>query len=152
MSQLYASCKITNSKTKLKMSLFSLTSDIFIKSILEKISVDYNINYKDLITKYVSESIALSKMKKSDLVKECKNLGLDSDGSVIQLKDLIKKSRTDAGIKAVRGSKKKKVVKKVAPVHNHPLCIEVQKDCPLCQSHGNIFHLRTTDVEYELAT
>ena len=61
-----------------------------------------------------------------------------------------RKSRADAGIKAVRGSKKKKAAKKVAPVHNHDLCIEVQKDCPLCQSHGNIFHL--TEVEYELVT
>ena len=51
----------------------------------------------------------------------------------------------------VRGSKKKKSVKKVAPVHNHPLCIEIQKDCPLCQSHGNIFNL-TTVVEYEEVT
>ena len=152
MSQLYLNCKITNSKRK--MSLFSLTSDIFIKSILERISVDYNIDYKDLITKYsyVSETVALSKMKKTDLVKECKNLGLESNGSVINLKGLIKKSRADAGIKAVRGSKKKKAVKKVAPVHNHSLCIEIQKDCPLCQSHGNIFYLTTTDVEYELAT
>ena len=151
MFQLYPSCKKTNSKTVLKMSLFSLTSDIFIKSILERISVDYNINYKDLTAKYSFETIALSKMKKSDLVRECKNLGLDSDGSVVQLKDLIKKSRADAGIKAVRGSKKKKAAKKVAPVHNHPLCLEIQKNCPLCQSHGNVFHL-TTVVEYEEVT
>jgi len=134
-----------------KMSLFSLTSDMFIKSILERISIDYSIDFKELKSKYSFETIALSKMKKNDLVKECKNLGLDSDGSVIQLKDLIKKSRTDAGIKAVRGSKKKKAAKKVAPVHNHPLCIEIQKDCPLCQSHGNIFHLPAV-VEYEETT
>ena len=135
------------------MSLFSLTSDIFIKSILERISIDYNLNYKDLNAKYsfAFETIALSKMKKSDLIKECVNLDLDSNGSVIQLKDIIKKYRTDSGIKSVRGSKKKKAVKKVAPVHNHPVCIEIQKDCPLCQSHGNVFHL-TTDIEYELST
>ena len=143
------------------MSLFSLTSDIFIKSILERISVDYNIDFKELNSKYFGsfglfgpfgphETVALSKMKKTDLVKECTSLGIKSDGSVVQLKERIKKSRADAGIKAVRGSKKKKAAKKVAPVHNHDLCIEVQKDCPLCQSHGNIFHL--TEVEYELVT
>ena len=139
------------------MSLFLLTSDIFIKSILKKISVDYSINLNDLHSKYYdnlqkeTEPVALSKMKKTDLVKECKSLGLKTDGSVVQLKELIKKSRTAAGIKMVRGSKKKKSVKKVAPVHNHPLCIEIQKDCPLCQSHGNIFNL-TTVVEYEEVT
>ena len=144
------------------MSLFSLTSDIFIKSILERISVDYNIDFKELNSKYFGsfgtfgpfgphETVALSKMKKTDLVNECTSLGIKSDGSVVQLKERIKKSRADAGIKAVRGSKKKKAAKKVAPVHNHDLCIEVQKDCPLCQSHGNIFHL-TTVVEYELVT
>ena len=146
------------------MSLFSLTSDIFIKSILERISVDYNIDFKELNSKYFGsfgsfgtfgpfgphETVALSKMKKTDLVNECTSLGIKSDGSVVQLKERIKKSRADAGIKAVRGSKKKKAAKKVAPVHNHDLCIEVQKDCPLCQSHGNIFHL--TEVEYELVT
>ena len=136
------------------MSLFSLTSDIFINSILERISVDYNINYKDLTAKYFRgvphETTALSKMKKTDLIKECFSLGIKSSGSVVQLKELIKKSRTDAGIKVVRGSKKKKAAKKVAPVHNHELCIEIQKDCTLCQSHGNIFHF--TEVEYELVT
>jgi hypothetical protein len=137
------------------MSLFLLTSDIFIKSILEKISLDYNIDFKELNSKYFGtpvllETVALSKMKKTDLVKECESLGIKSDGSVVQLKERIKKSRAEAGIKAVRGSKKKKAAKKVAPVHNHDLCIEVQKDCPLCQSHGNIFHL--TEVEYEEVT
>ena len=137
------------------MSLFLLTSDIFIKSILEKISIDYSINLNDLHSKYYGnlqkETVALSKMKKTDLVKECKSLGLKMDGSVVQLKELIKKSRTAAGIKMVRGSKKKKSAKKIAPVHNHPLCLEIQANCPLCQSHGNIFHL-TTVVEYELVT
>lgn len=137
------------------MSLFLLTSDIFIKSILEKISIDYSINLKELYLKYYddkkeTEPVALSKMKKTDLIKECKNLELETDGSVLQLKDRIKKSRSSAGIKMTRGSKKKKSAKKVAPVHNHELCLEIQKNCPLCQSHGNIFHL--TEVEYELIT
>ena len=137
------------------MSLFTFTSNDFIKSILEKISIDYSINLNDLHSKYYGnlqkETVALSKMKKTDLVKECKSLGLKMDGSVVQLKELIKKSRTAAGIKMVRGSKKKKSAKKIAPVHNHPLCLEIQANCPLCQSHGNIFHL-TTVVEYELVT
>ena len=138
------------------MSLFTFTSNDFIKSILKKISIDYSINLNDLHSKYYgnlqkeTEPVALSKMKKTDLVKECKSLGLKTDGSVVQLKDRIKQSRSNAGIKMVRGSKKKKSAKKVAPVHNHELCLEVQDNCPLCQSHGNIFHL--TEVEYELVT
>jgi hypothetical protein len=135
------------------MSLFLLTSDIFIKSILEKISIEYSIDLKELCLKYFekeTEPVALSKMKKTDLVKECKNLELETNGSVLQLKDRIKQSRSSAGIKMTRGSKKKKSAKKVAPVHNHELCLEVQDNCPLCQSHGNIFHL--TEVEYELVT
>jgi len=138
------------------MSLFLLTSDIFIKSILEKISIDYSINLNDLHLKYYgnlqkeTEPVALSKMKKTDLVKECKSLGLKTDGSVVQLKELIKKSRIASGIKMVRGSKKKKLIKKVAPVHNHPLCLEIQDNCPLCQSHGNIFNL--TVAQYEEVT
>jgi len=38
--------------------------------------------------------------------------------------------------------------KKVAPVHTHPLCVEVVEDCPLCQSHGNVMGLG--ELEYEL--
>ena len=43
-----------------------------------------------------------------------------------------------------RGVPKKKIV----PVHNHPLCLEIQEQCPLCQSHGNVMGHR--ELEYEI--
>jgi predicted small secreted protein len=112
--------------------------DEFIAAILKHVSKDY----------LMTEPTALSKMKKSDLVKECKKLGIPITGSVIELKNSIKTARTLSGIKAVRGNTKKKVLKKVAPRHNHDLCIEIREDCPLCQSHGNVMTLKT--VEYEI--
>ena len=38
-------------------------------------------------------SMALSKMKKTDLVRECEERGLDSEGTVSQLKDRVKEAR-----------------------------------------------------------
>ena len=46
--------------------------------------------------------------------------------------------------------KKTKRVKKIAPVHNHPLCKTRVPDCPLCQSHGNIMNFEEEEIEYEL--
>jgi hypothetical protein len=124
--------------------------DDFIRGILQVVSKDYNIDFREMAEKYSLgvETVALSKMKKSDLVQECNSLGIDTDGSVVELKDRIKKSRKESGIKVARGSKKKKLVKKTNPVHNHTLCIEIKKDCPLCQSHGNVFCSR--EDEYEI--
>jgi len=132
------------------MALFSLTSDDFIRGILQAVSKDYKIDFREMSEKYsvFIDTIALSKMKKSDLVQECNSLGIDSDGSVIELKDRIKKTRKDVGIKVPRGSKKKKLVKKINPFHNHEICTEIKSDCPLCQSHGNVFC--SIETEYEI--
>ena len=124
----------------------------FIEDILVRVSSDYKISLTDLKNKYLNEQktidpISLSKMKKSDLVRECKHYGIDSDGSVVELKERIKTSRAKSGIKAVRGNKKK-AVKKIAPVHNHPICEEICKKCTLCQSHGNV--MCSTEIEYEI--
>jgi len=119
-----------------------------ILDILKHVAKDYSLNYKELSMKYTLQSfetISLSKMKKSDLISECIHYGINSEGSVIELKARIKKSRSDSGIKTTRGNKKK-VVKKVAPVHNHPLTEQIYKNCPLCQSHGNVFN--KDDIEY----
>ena len=91
-----------------------------------------------IIKHVTTEPTALSKMKKSDLIKECKKLGIPTTGSVIELKNGIKTARTLSGVKATRGNTKKKALKKVAPRHNHELCTEIREDCPLCQSHGNV--------------
>lgn len=50
----------------------------------------------------------------------------------------------------VEKAKKKsrsKSIKKVVPVHTHPLCTTIQKDCPLCQAHGNIMYLGDFELE-----
>ena len=135
------------------MSLFKNTSNDFITFIFKQISKDYSIDFKDLQKKYTIidfpvVTLTLAQMKKSDLVNECKKLGISTDGSVIQLKTRIKKTRTLSGIKVIRGNTKKKSIKKVAPIHNHELCLDIQKDCPLCQSHGNV--MNTNTVVYEL--
>jgi hypothetical protein len=126
-----------------------------ILDILQVVAKDYSLNFKELSARYTSEKvefepISLSKMKKSDLVSECIHHGIDSEGSVIELKARIKKSRSESGIKTTRGNKKKTTKKKVIPVHNHPLCEKIYKNCPLCQSHGNVFN--KTTVEYEIVT
>ena len=95
----------------------------------------------------VPEPIALSKMKKTDLVRECNSLNLPSTGSVIELKRIIKKYRSSTGVKTARGNKRKNI-KKVVPLHTHELCTEICADCPLCQSHGNVMNL--IEVEYEM--
>jgi hypothetical protein len=123
-----------------------------ILDVLQVLAKDYSLNFKELSARYTSqfEPISLSKMKKSDLVSECIHHGINSEGSVIELKARIKKSRSESGIKTTRGNKKKTTKKKVVPVHNHPLCEKIYKNCPLCQSHGNVFNKAT--IEYEIVT
>ena len=143
---MYARCKRSNSKQR--MALY----ESLILDILQYVAKDYSLNYKELSMRYTSvfEPISLSKMKKSDLISECIHHGVNSEGSVIELKARIKKSRSDSGIKTTRGNKKK-VVKKVIPVHNHPLCEKIFANCPLCQSHGNVFNNGGV-TEYEIVT
>jgi hypothetical protein len=122
-----------------------------ILDILQHVAKDYNLNFKEVSSRYFPQSfetVSLSKMKKSDLVAECVHYGIDSEGSVIELKARIKKSRSESGIKSTRGNKKKKSVKKIIPEHNHPLCETIFENCPLCQSHRNVFN--KDDVEYEI--
>lgn len=146
MSQNYSSKKRSNNKRDLKMEYES-----FIIDVLKYVAKDYNLSLKELKLRYTLSSfepISLSKMKKTDLVSECIHHGIDSKGSVIELKARIKQSRSDSGIKTTRGNKKKSSKKKVIPLHNHPLCEKISKNCPLCQSHGNVFN--SEDIEYEI--
>jgi hypothetical protein len=108
-------------------------TDDFIKCIIQKIVKDYSI-----------KQTTLSKMKKSDLVNECKSLGLSATGSVLALKKSIKEHRTVNGVKTSRSKK----LKKCTPVHTHPLSTVVEKGCPLCQTHGNV--MCKSDTEYEI--
>ena len=61
--------------------------------------------------------MALSKMKKPDLVAECEERGLDSEGTVAQLKERLKEAResdTPAAPKEKKPAKKKASTKKKA--------------------------------------
>jgi len=124
-----------------------LNKDVY-KVLYACIAAERGISIEEVMAKYSpSEPIALSKMKKVDLVKECMTLGIQSTGSVIELKRILKNHRISSGIKTTRGNKKKNL-KKVMPLHNHELCTDIRKDCPLCQSHGNVMNLG--EVEYEM--
>ena len=67
--------------------------------------------------------MALSKMKKPDLVMECEERGLDSEGTVAQLKDRVKDARAASG-KPVR----KKAPKSV-PLPPPPPVLEEEEGC-----------------------
>ena len=83
--------------------------------------------------------MALSKMKKQDLIDELEEQGIDTDKlTVAKLKELVKGAREKSGVVTVRGGRKPKAVKEV-PVHNHePLTEEPVDDCELCNTHGDI--------------
>jgi hypothetical protein len=83
--------------------------------------------------------MALSKMKKQDLIDELEEQGIDTDKlTVASLKELVKGAREKSGVVTVRGGRKPKAVKEV-PVHNHePLTEEPVDDCELCNTHGDI--------------
>ena len=124
-----------------------LNKDVY-KVLYAYIAAERGISVEEVLAKYSpSEPIALSKMKKVDLVKECMNLGIQSTGSVIELKRILKNRRISSGIRTTRGNKKKNL-KKVAPLHNHELCTDIREDCLLCQSHGNVMSLG--EIEYEM--
>lgn len=58
-------------------------------------------------------------------------------GEVFCLRHLKASQAAPADPKAPKPVKAKKEAKPEQPVHNHALTEEVQKDCELCQSHGN---------------
>lgn len=93
------------------------------------------------VEKTVSNGVpmALSKMKKQDLIDELDSLGIDSAGlTVVKLKEKVKEARESAGVVVAKGGRKAKSVKEV-PVHTHePLDEELVDDCRLCASHGNV--------------
>ena len=117
------------------------TCDDFIKCIIQQIAKDFSLNLEKEKEK---GPITLSKMKKSDLVNECKLLGLPTTGSVLELKKSIKEHRVTTGTKTSRSKK----VKKCIPVHTHPISTGIEKGCPLCQSHGNMMCMN--EIEYEI--
>lgn len=94
--------------------------------------------------------MALSKMKKQDLLDELSGLGIDTDSkmTVVVLKGMVKDARAGQGVQ-VKGGRKSKVVKQV-PEHTHePLMEEAVADCGLCDSHGDIASGGTQVLEPE---
>lgn len=93
--------------------------------------------------------MALSKMKKQDLIDELEEQGIDTDKlTVAKLKELVKDAREQAGVVVAKGGRKPKAVKEV-PVHNHePLTEEPVEDCALCDTHGDIT-VETQVVDHE---
>jgi hypothetical protein len=88
--------------------------------------------------------MALSKMKKVDLVKECEERGLDSEGTVSQLKERVKESREkDNPDKVVSSPKKdkappakkdsKSTKKKKSEVVPPVVPVAVKEDEDICQ-------------------
>jgi hypothetical protein len=59
--------------------------------------------------------MALSKMKKPDLVAECEERGLDSEGTVAQLKERVKEARESEAPAAPKAAKKPAAKKEKAP-------------------------------------
>jgi hypothetical protein len=92
--------------------------------------------------------MALSKMKKQDLIDELDSLGIDTDKlTVVKLKELVKEARDKSGVVVAKGGRKPKAIKEI-PVHNHePLTEEPVDDCALCQSHGDITATETEEFE-----
>ena len=87
--------------------------------------------------------MALSKMKKGDLVRECEERGLDSEGTVSQLKERVKEARdkeepvpkdkkekkkAPAPSKEKAPAKKKEKVKEVAPAPPPPSPVALEEE------------------------
>ena len=62
----------------------------------------------------------------------------------IDLKEMKKKY-----MKSAKVTRKKKVLTKLYG-HDHKIDNNFHKDCKLCKSHGNIFDINLTNVEYEI--
>lgn len=105
-----------------------------------------------------------AKMKKDDLVSECEDRGLSSDGTCADLRERLKTATSGApavkeapapkepkAVKAVPGAarpqaapeKKAKAVSKKSksklpkPVHSHALTEEIVDGCGVCETYGN---------------
>jgi len=101
---------------------------------------------------------ALSKMKKDDLVKECEEFGISSEGTVPQLRERLKGARAGTLAPAPeapppapkkKAVKKKKSDKKEKPVHTHTLQEEPVDGCGVCETYGNIAGGKDDDDDFE---
>ena len=102
---------------------------------------------------------ALSKMKKDDLVKECEEFGISTEGTVPQLRERLKGARAGTLPEAApappapkkKAAKKKKADKKEKPVHTHTLQEEPVDGCGVCETYGNIAGGKDDEDDFEEA-
>jgi len=96
--------------------------------------------------------LALSKMKKADLIEECERRGLDSEGTIPQLKERVKDARAGAEpvkeAKAPKAKPKEAKVKAKEPfVQPPPASLEEEEFEPVCRKCPD--EVEDEDVEEE---
>ena len=80
-------------------------------------------------------ALPISKMKRSDLITELEHYQLPTEGTVSELKLILKEHR----VKAPKVKRKKQPKRRdyVPPLHDHSPTDEIVKGCAFCDSHGN---------------
>jgi hypothetical protein len=134
--------------------------NLIIHHVLEQISRDYSIaiKYSDYLIPLVSRplkatsksdtsinvpqtqtpypnALPISKMKRSDLLQELKHYNLPTEGTVSEMKVLLKEHR----VKAPKVKRKKQPKRRdyVPPLHEHSPTDQLVIGCAFCDSHGN---------------
>ncbi len=80
-------------------------------------------------------ALPISKMKRSDLLQELTHYNLPTEGTVSELKILLKEHR----VKAPKVKRKKQPKRRdyIPPLHEHSPTDEIIRGCAFCDSHGN---------------
>jgi hypothetical protein len=80
-------------------------------------------------------ALPISKMKRSDLITELTHYNLPTEGTVSELKILLKEHR----IKPIKQKRKKQPKRRdyVPPLHEHSPTDQLVIGCAFCDSHGN---------------
>lgn len=95
------------------------------------LEVEAEAEVKPSKAKIPSAVMALSKMKKCDLVRECEERGLDSEGTVSQLKERVKDARSSEHPEPVKDKKKPVPKKEPAPKKEKKPAPKKEKKSPV---------------------
>lgn len=98
-----------------KESLDEYVPSVQTQIVTVDLEVEAEAEVKPSKAKIPSAVMALSKMKKCDLVRECEERGLDSEGTVSQLKERVKDARSSEHPEPVKDKKKPVPKKEPAP-------------------------------------
>jgi hypothetical protein len=87
------------------------------------------------ITTPYPNALPISKMKRSDLITELSHYQLPTEGTVSEMKLLLKEHR----IKPIKKKRKKQPKRRdyVPPLHEHSPTDQLVIGCAFCDSHGN---------------